>query len=153
MMGMTRIAPIVAVFCGLSACTPERDVRGILPDKELIAEIKAGESRQDDVIRILGTPSATATFDNETWYYIGERSETVAFFKPDVKEHRVVVVRFDKSGVVEEVRQVDATKDGKNIELVARETPTKGKEMTILQQLVGNVGRFSNKNTKTDTDP
>jgi outer membrane protein assembly factor BamE (lipoprotein component of BamABCDE complex) len=152
MIGKTRIALAAAVFCGITACTPERDVRGILPDKEQIAEIKPGETRQDDVTRILGTPSATATFDNETWYYIGERSETVAFFKPDVKEHRVLVVRFDKSGVVEDVRQVDATKNGKNIDLVARETPTKGKELTLIQQLVGNVGRFSKKEEKTDTE-
>jgi outer membrane protein assembly factor BamE (lipoprotein component of BamABCDE complex) len=143
MMGKTRIILAAAVFCAVAGCTPEKDTRGILPDREQIAEIKPGQTRQDDVTRILGTPSATATFDKETWYYVGQRTETVAFFKPDVKEHRVVVVRFDKSGVVEDVHQVDATKDGKSVDPVPRETPTKGKELTLIQQLVGNVGRFS----------
>jgi outer membrane protein assembly factor BamE (lipoprotein component of BamABCDE complex) len=152
MMGMTRIGLAAAVFCGLAGCTPERDVRGILPDQEQIAEITPGQTRQDDVTRIMGTPTAMATFDREIWYYIGERTETVAFFKPEVKEHRVVVVRFDKQGVVEDVRQVDATKEGKNVALVPRETPTKGKELTLIQQLLGNVGRFNKKGEKTDTD-
>ena len=115
----------------------------MLPDKELIAEIKPGQSRQEDVTRILGTPSTIAAFDKETWYYIGERTETVAFFKPDILEHKVLVVDFNKQGVVQEVKQVDSIKAGKDITPVARETPTKGKELTILQQLIGNVGRFN----------
>jgi outer membrane protein assembly factor BamE (lipoprotein component of BamABCDE complex) len=133
----------VAAVAVLAACSPEKVVHGTLPDKELVAEIKPGQTRQEDVTRILGTPSATATFDKETWYYVGERTETLAFFKPDVLEHRVVVVRFDKEGVVRDIEQVDATKAGKDVSLVERETPTKGKELTILQQLIGNVGRFN----------
>jgi outer membrane protein assembly factor BamE (lipoprotein component of BamABCDE complex) len=133
----------VATLAVLAACSPEKDLHGTLPDKELIAEIKPGQTRQEDVTRILGTPSAVATFDKTTWYYIGEKTETVAFFKPEVLEHKVLVVDFTKEGVVKEVKQVDSLKDGKDVTLVARETPTKGKELTVLQQLIGNVGRFS----------
>jgi len=140
---LTQVCFAAVAFTALAACTPERDLHGILPDKEQIAEIKPGQTRQEDVTRILGTPSATATFDKETWYYVGERTETTAFFKPDVLEHKIVVVRFDKEGVVEKVQQVDAMKAGKEVTPVARETPTKGKELTVIQQLIGNVGRFN----------
>lgn len=136
------VLPVAAVAL-VAACSPEKDVHGTLPDKELIAEIKPGQTRQEDVTRILGTPSATATFDKETWYYVGERTATLAFFRPEVLEHRVVVVRFDDAGVVRDVEQVDATKAGKEVTPVGRETPTKGKELTIIQQLIGNVGRFN----------
>jgi outer membrane protein assembly factor BamE (lipoprotein component of BamABCDE complex) len=147
----TSVSLAALAFAALNACTPEKDVHGVLPDKELVAEIKPGQTRQEDVTRILGTPSATATFDKETWYYIGERTETVAFFKPSVLEHKVIVVRFDKQGTVEDVQQVDAKKDGKDVTPVARETPTKGKELTVLQQLIGNVGRF-NKSGESPSD-
>ena len=136
-------AAFAAAALALGACEPTRELRGVLPDKETIAEIKPDQSRRDDVMRILGSPSAVATFDKETWYYVGERTESVAFFKPDVVEHKVLVVGFDEAGVVREVRQVDAMKEGQPVEVVSRETPTKGKEMTILQQLIGNVGRFN----------
>lgn len=142
-----------AAVAALAACTPEKDLHGVLPDKELIGEIKPGQTRQEDVTRILGTPSATSTFDKETWYYIGEKTETVAFFKPDVLEQKVLVVRFTKEGVVEDIEQVDAKKDGKQVKPVARETPTKGKELTIIQQLVGNVGRFNKDNKDTGSGP
>ena len=144
---------MAASAAALAACTPEKDLHGMLPDKELIAEIKPGQTRQEDVTRILGTPSAMATFDKETWYYIGEKTETVAFFKPDILEHKVLVVRFTKEGVVEDIEQVDAKKDGKQVSLVTRETPTKGKELTIIQQLVGNVGRFNKDNKDTGSGP
>jgi outer membrane protein assembly factor BamE (lipoprotein component of BamABCDE complex) len=146
---MRSVLSAVALAAALPACTPEKDVHGVLPDKELVAEIKPGQTRQEDVSRILGTPSAMATFDKETWYYIGEKTETLAFFKPDVLEHKVLVVRFTKDGLVENVEQVDAKKNGKSVNPVARETPTKGKELTFIQQLVGNVGRF-NKDNKDD---
>ena len=133
----------LALGLGLAACQPSKELRGTLPDKETIAEVKPGVTTRETVSRILGSPSATATFDKETWFYIGERTETTAFFKPKVTEHKVLVVHFDDKGVVQDVRQVDALKDGRDVELVGRETPTKGREMTIIQQLVGNVGRFN----------
>jgi outer membrane protein assembly factor BamE (lipoprotein component of BamABCDE complex) len=150
---MRSLVLAAASAAALAACTPEKDLHGMLPDKELIAEIKPGQTRQEDVTRILGTPSAMATFDKEIWYYIGEKTETVAFFKPDVLEQKVLVVRFNKDGLVEDVEQVDGKKDGKAVTPVARETPTKGKEMTIIQQLVGNVGRFNKDNKDSGSGP
>ena len=143
MSARTYPALAVAMLTALAACSGEKDLHGTLPDKELIAEIKPGHTRQEDVTRILGTPSAVAAFDKQTWYYIGERTATLAFFKPNVLEHKVLVVRFSKDGVVEAIKDVDAKKDGKNVSIVDRETPTKGKELTVIQQLIGNVGRFS----------
>jgi outer membrane protein assembly factor BamE (lipoprotein component of BamABCDE complex) len=141
----TRVAIGVTLLAGLAAaCAPETNTHGVLPDKALISEIKPGVSSREDVTRILGTPSTVAAFDKETWYYIGARTEQVAFFQPDVLEHKVLVVHFDKAGKVEDVRDVDATK-APSVEFVDRVTPTRGRELTILQQLIGNVGRFNNK--------
>ena len=152
-ISLRSVLVTAASAAALAACTPEKDLHGMLPDKELIAEIKPGQTRQEDVTRILGTPSTVATFDKETWYYIGEKTETVAFFKPDILEQKVLVVRFTKDGVVDDVEQVDTKKDGKPVTPVARETPTKGKELTLIQQLVGNVGRFNKDNKDTGSGP
>ncbi len=141
-----QAALLAAALAGLLAgCAAEPDTHGILPDKTQIAEIKPGVTTRADVQRILGTPSTVAAFDEETWYYIGERTEQVAFFQPDVLVHKVLVVRFNKDGKVTDLRDVDATK-APEVEFVDRVTPTRGRELTILQQLIGNVGRF-NKDT------
>ena len=69
-------------------------------------------------------------------------SETVAFFDPDVLERSVLVVSFTDEGVVGE-KQVYTLEDGKDVSPVGRVTPTEGKKLTVLQQLFGNIGRFT----------
>jgi len=51
----------------------------------------------------------------------------------------------DASEIVKKITQL-SLKDGEKIEMVDRITPTAGKEMTILKQIFGNVGRFENSN-------
>ncbi|WP_029011190.1 outer membrane protein assembly factor BamE [Azospirillum halopraeferens] len=135
-----------AALLGLTAtaCAPTVATRGNMTDPELVSAIRAGESRREDVASLLGTPTSVGTFDPDVWYYIGQRTEKTAFFQPDVVERRVVVVQFDPSGVVSGVQQMDA-EAGQDVSIVSRATPTHGREMTFLEQMIGNVGRFSAK--------
>lgn len=149
---MTRSIPstlcaIAVLGLAVSACSPVVATRGNLTDPDRLAEIEAGKSRREDVAGVLGTPTSTGTFDQNVWYYIGQKTEKVAFFKPEVTERRVVIVRFDDAGVVREIKQLDET-NGQDIEMVDRATPTAGREMTFIEQMLGNVGRFSAKDTK-----
>lgn len=149
---MTRSIPSALcafAFLGLavSACSPSVATRGNLTDPDRLAEIKAGETRRDDVAGILGTPTSVGTFDPNVWYYIGQKTEKIAFFQPSVLERRVVIVHFDDAGVVSEVKQLDES-NAQDIEVVDRTTPTAGREMGFLEQMLGNVGRFSAKDAK-----
>lgn len=131
----------------LTACTPRIANRGNLPEPEALAQVKVGQSTKGDVTDLLGTPSSVAAFDPNVWLYISRRVETVAFFAPEVTAQKVVLVSFDKSNHVDLLREYDL-KDGKPIIPSDRVTPTEGKEMTILQQLFGNLGRFTDQNKK-----
>lgn len=127
----------------LGACSSGLNTHGNLPDKELVEDIQPGVHSREDVLDILGSPSAISTFQDNRWYYIGSRSETVAFFDRDILERNVLVVSFQEDGLVGD-KQVYNLKDGQDVDPVARVTPTEGKKLTILQQLFGNVGRFGN---------
>ena len=149
---MTRSIPSALcafAFLGLavSACSPSVATRGNLTDPDRLAEIKAGQTRRDDVAGILGTPTSVGTFDPNVWYYIGQKTEKIAFFQPSVLERRVVIVHFDDAGVVSEIKQLDES-NAQDIEVVDRTTPTAGREMGFLEQMLGNVGRFSAKDAK-----
>ena len=52
-------------------------------------------------------------------------------------------VRFDQDGIVSGIERFKM-KDGKAIKPVERKTPTRGREFTVIEQLFGNIGRFSN---------
>lgn len=137
---------IVAMFA-TTACEEQINVRGNVPHSADIAKIRKGVHKKSDIANLLGTPSTVATFKNEIWYYIGGRVKTLSFFKPEFLERKVLVVRFNSAGVVDSVESRNAPTD-RDLKLVERETPTKGKDLTVLQQLIGNVGRFSS----TDKD-
>jgi outer membrane protein assembly factor BamE (lipoprotein component of BamABCDE complex) len=143
-----RIGLLVSAVALLAACSPTIDQRGNLPDADNVLAIQPGVSTKDEVSQLLGTPSTIATFSDKTWYYISKRTETVAFFTPDVTDQEVLIVKFDDSDVVEQVA-VLGLDDANDVEMVDRETPTYGQQLTILQQLLGNVGRFTKGETSS----
>lgn len=149
---MTRSTPsrvLAAALLGLAvtACAPTVATRGNMTDPDAVAEIKTGASTRDQVAGLLGTPTSVGTFDQKVWYYIGQKTEKTAFFKPDVLERRVVVVSFNDAGVVSDVQTLDHNQ-GLDIEMVERSTPTHGREIGFLEQMIGNFGRFAAKDSK-----
>ena len=124
-------------------CAPQRDHNGNIPLAGSVEEIRPGRHTREDIATLLGNPSARSTFQQDRiWYYIGKRTETLAFFTPEVLEHGVVEIRFDDRGIVEEVKRHDAT-TAEKVALVERTTPTRGNDATLIEQLVGNIGRFN----------
>lgn len=148
---MPSIAPLpqfkalgaaIMVGLALAGCQPTIDTRGYVPDEEAIGKVKPGELTRNDVQELLGTPSSVPPFADNTWLYIERKTSTVAFFTPKVLEQKVVVVEFNEAGIVNEVRRY-TLEDGKVLDPVSRTTPSPGKELTFLEQLVGNVGKFN----------
>lgn len=139
---VATVAVLGVLAVGLSACQPRIDTRGNLPDPELVAKLQPGVQDHDQVARLLGTPSAVGTFNDRTWYYISKRTESVAFFQPELIDQQVLAVEFDSAGVLKEVK-LYGKDDRREVELVERETPTHGRELSVLQQFLGNLGRFN----------
>ena len=135
-----RLLPLLALV--LIACEPRLDTHGFMPNSELVSQIQTGEQDKFEVVEVLGSPSSMATFDDDIWYYITQRSRTFAFFKPEIIDQQVLVVRFDEADVVSEINRY-TIEDGLIVDPVTRETPTAGKELSVLQQLFGNIGRFA----------
>lgn len=135
------LAGAVLLAVSVTACSARLDSHGNIPDPEIVESIRIGKSNRAQVSEMLGTPSARATFDEESWYYVGTQISKFAFLEEEVLERKVLVVRFDKRGIVRQVERLDK-KDGRDVQVVDRKTPTRGKELTILEQLLGNVGRF-----------
>lgn len=130
------------VAAGLLGCSPIQATRGNLVQDEKLSQIEVGLSTSDDVAEILGTPSTVATFDNAVWYYIGQRTERTAFFRPEIIERRILVVEFDPdTGILQAMEELDL-EDGQEVVLVERRTPTLGRRITFLEQMFGNIGRF-----------
>lgn len=124
-----------------TGCSPTIDIRGDMTDPEIVKTIRPGQTTKPIVLELLGSPSTKSLFKDDVWLYIGEITSTYAFFAPTVRERKIVAIHFDASSRVSEVKHY-GLRDGEDIDFVSRTTPTKGRELTFLQQLIGNIGRF-----------
>jgi outer membrane protein assembly factor BamE (lipoprotein component of BamABCDE complex) len=135
----------------LCACVANVDQRGNLPEQDRLAEIRPGTTTKDQVTKILGTPSSTGIFDDKRWYYISRKTKQVAFLDPDVLDQQVYIVNFNGQGVVQSVAH-RSLKDGRDIAMAPGATPAPGRELTFIEQILGNIGRF-NRSTKASEGP
>ncbi|MCB1562138.1 MAG: outer membrane protein assembly factor BamE [Alphaproteobacteria bacterium] len=133
-----------SLLCALllaGACTPTIAQRGNMLEDYQIAEIRAGESTRSDVLRNLGSPTTQSTFDPNVWYYIGQETEKRGILDPKVTQERVVLVAFNEDGTVQAIQDID--RDRINIPYERSKTQTHGNDLSIVQQLLGNLGRFN----------
>lgn len=140
---MAKVAFTVSAISLLAGCAGEVATHGDMVQDDKLARIIPLQHGQRDVLSILGSPSTVSVLDGEAWYYIGDRRESLAFFKPWLLERETVVVAFDSTGTVTSVERTTDDED-RGVEVVERETPTHGSNLTMIEQFLGNLGRFNN---------
>ena len=139
-------------------CVPMTSYSGFQVVENNPTDLKVGEDTKSTVMSKLGSPSATSItqsgaakpgqelaptrgYESNLWFYMSQVTDRVAFYKPRVARRDVVAVSFDPAS--EQVASINTytLEDGKVIAFNGRETPTRGREITILEQLLGNVGQ------------
>lgn len=129
----SAIAAALAIVA-LAGCSPRTDTHGNLVDPEALGQIKSGEQTREQVQTLLGSPSSVAAFDQNIWYYIGKHTQQVAFLEPTVVDQQVIEIEFDSQGIVKSVHKLGED-DGKEVAIVSRTTPTRGKSLGVLDEL------------------
>lgn len=137
----SRLPILAAMALAVAACSTNIAHRGYLAKPGAFAQVREGMAKSE-VEGILGSPSTTASvnFQGDSYYYISSTTEQRAFLNPQEIERQVIAVRFNQSDQVASLGQY-GLEDGKIIDINSRTTPTKGRELTVLQQLFGSIGR------------
>ena len=85
---MRRTAPLalagalVLTALALAGCENTVNHRGFAPTPGSVEKLEVGTQSREDVVRLIGSPSAVATFNPNIWYYISETQEYWAFSSP-----------------------------------------------------------------------
>lgn len=151
--------PLIALLVALAACgSPRVTTNGFLFSGLDLSFLEEDGVTCEDVLAALGTPTARRhftgePFGNDAWFYIGQRVSYYAFLKPDVIEQRVLAVLFDA--------EIDAARSNcgdnppvlavanygdnelRNMVFNPDATVVVGNTRTLLQELFGDIGRFS----------
>ncbi len=159
--GLRRSAGMALAICLLAALArlPERQQpragdpngmfgqttqHGYVVSPDALEQIPPGSSR-DQVLIALGSPSTTANYGSDVFYYISQTRYRGAAFMPDkVVDQRIVAVYFDNKDQVDHVANY-GIKDGKVFDFITRTTPTGGADQTFLQQVLSGVVGFGSK--------
>jgi outer membrane protein assembly factor BamE (lipoprotein component of BamABCDE complex) len=141
MSRLMRILAVLAVAAPLVACTAVVDRRGFLADDVATGvAAQVGVDTKQTLLSRYGNPSQQGTFDEQTWYYISATQSQTAFYRPRTTARAITAVSFDDGDRVAEVRKY-GLQDGRIIAYNDGRTPTRGREVTFLEQLFGSIGR------------
>lgn len=137
-----RLGAAIAVVSSiaLAGCsTSEVFNQGYVVDQTALDLTPVGSSREQ-VLLSLGTPSTTATFDNEVFYYVSQkRIRGAMFMKPKLVDQSVLAVYFDDDGTVKQIANY-TLQDGRVFDMISRTTPTGGVDKSFLAQVLSGAG-------------
>ncbi len=136
------LAAVTLIGLGAAACAPTTAYNGFQAREDKPQDVKVGEDTKSTVLARLGSPSIVATFEPNIWYYVSQASVKVGYQNPKLTSRDVVAITFGQDEKVASVRHL-GLKNGYQIAYARQETPTRGRELSVLEQLLGNIGRGS----------
>jgi outer membrane protein assembly factor BamE (lipoprotein component of BamABCDE complex) len=133
-------AVLIGLGAGAAGCSATENRRGYMETPGMLDAIRVGVDTKQSLQASLGSPSTMGTFTDSTWYYISSMQEDVQFFEPEETERKVVAVNFGPGDVVQSVNTY-GLEDGIEVSFSRSATPARGRELSFLQQIFGNIGR------------
>src|SRR3990172_4610472 len=140
------LAAVAAMLLAVAGCKSSGGFRGFSSTTQhgyvvtpyALEQVPVGSSK-DQVLIALGSPSTTANYGNDVFYYISQtRHRAVAFMPDKVIDQRIVAVYFDDQDQVERIANY-GLQDGKVFDFISRTTPTGGADENFLQQVLSGV--------------
>lgn len=121
----------------VSGCAQDIRKTGFYPLESELAQVQVGASTREDVIAAIGSPSVTS--DSGMIYYVGQRTQYIGPFAPQLIDRQVIAVGFDSRGRVSSIETLSA-EDGARVALEGRITEPVGDALSVWRQLFGNIG-------------
>jgi outer membrane protein assembly factor BamE (lipoprotein component of BamABCDE complex) len=119
-------------------------LHGAFLDKELVEQIRVGETTKEEVLDLIGSPSThVLRYDQneDKWLYLGRELQYTGFLGPKLIRQDLLLITFTD----EKVQSLERLNEGhyKALEIYRNMTKVKGDSFGLWQQFLGNIGRFS----------
>lgn len=128
-----------------TACNPILRTHGYIPTEEKPQAVNPETDTKTSVLARLGNPSIETTFsedlEEDTWYYINSVRQRYAYLRPQIQDRTITAIHFNVDGQVTKVAEY-GMEDGVPVNYVDRTTPTRGRELSVLEQIFGTIGRL-----------
>ncbi len=136
---------IILLFClCASGCGLETYQNGDLPSKKRLESIQIGDSKEK-VLRVLGTPNYISNKEEgvgDLMIYAQTNKASRLFLEPKATEQDVYLFVFGEDGILKENKHL-TLKDAQKVIYESKTTPVEGKNLSVLEQLAENFGRYN----------
>lgn len=125
----------------LSGCGLETYQSGDLPSQKRLDLVRPGFTKAQTV-DLLGEPSFQNKVGADDFYiYSKIVKKSQAFFDPKEVERDIYVISFNPAGIVSNIQHLTMA-DGNKVSFDESTSPVRGKELSVMEQLVKNFGRY-----------
>lgn len=123
-------------------CTTRYNDHGYVPSDDILAEVLVGLDTRDTVLDVVGPPTANGVNSTGDFFYVESRFRLYGPLEPKEIEREVVAIRFDDTGVVNNVERF-GLENGNIVPLSRRVTQDNVRDTTFIRQLFGSIGQFN----------
>ena len=140
---MFKVVFLLSSILCLTACGLEKYKTSDLPASARLEAVKVGDSKEK-VLRVLGTPNYESNSGEgvgDILFYAEAKKESRIFFDPQVVSRDIYIYTFNKNKV-SEIQHLTLD-DAQKVAYESDTTKFGGKELSVLQQLADNFGRYN----------
>ena len=109
--------------------------------KKKSEQIIVSETNKNDIIKLLGPPSVTSTFDNDILFYIERKITTdklIKLGKQFYLENNVLILEIDDRGILAKKDLIDLN-DMKELKLVSAETSVDYQKQSFIYDFLSSM--------------
>ena len=140
-----KIILLAASAALIAGCNPVLRTHGYVPTADKPQAVNPETDTKSSVLSRLGNPSVKSTFDekieDDVWYYISSVRQRYAYLRPQLEDRTITAIHFNPDGQVTKVAEY-GLEDGVPVNYVDRKTPTRGREISVLEQIFGTIDRL-----------
>ncbi len=129
---------VLVTNCGFKKRVDHHGVHLLKKKSDMII---VAETNKNDIIKLLGPPSVTSTFNNDLYFYIERKTTTgklIQLGKKKYLENNVLVLEIDNRGVLLKKEFYDLNKM-KNIKIVSNETSVDYKKQSFIYEFLSSM--------------
>lgn len=139
-LAKARLA-LAALAVMAAACTPVYRNHGYIPAEDELAQVSVGQDTKETVAQKVGRPSVEGLLNTNGWFYVQSRFKTVGPRQPQEIDRQVVAITFDAQDRVANIERF-GLEQGEVVAISRRVTSTSIKQIGLIQQLLGSLGRL-----------
>ena len=127
----------------LFGCSSNIETKGYQFDKESLDKIIPQKSNYEEVLSLMGSPTVAAIYGEPKFFYIQQLYKSKPMTNPYVIDQKIIEISFRQDRLVNSIKEYKMS-NMQELEFKNKTTYLPGNQIGVLEQFLGNIGRYNN---------